>query len=389
MNILLLYKEKFTGTYGPFINYLAKKNKIVWISGTNDKTHLNIRNLKTYNIFHKEAKFRISLCRVPYNAIHTASYLLRKISSFNKIKEIVNSEKIDIVVAVDKLPDVVIGYLLSRIKKIPFVYRFDFPIYESYIYQFKMGKWYWLLRAAYSKLAILIRDSFIKKADLVLPISNKSKEYVLNLGVPASRIEIISSCANMCNHNNSKKKEYDLIYIGTQDNSRKLDALLVAVNKAKQKIPHIKLIMIGKPNPSLIKIAKKMGLHQNVIFKKEVRQNEVCGWIQKTKIGLAIIPPNNIFNMASPLKFVEYLACGKPVIATKIPEQEEVINKHKCGICVAYDDQKIADAVIHLIENPMLANKMGDNGKKFVAEFRTFQVLGKKIEKKLKSLIKK
>jgi len=387
MNILLLYKENFSGTYGPFVHYFPKKgNKLVWVQGIDKQDFKKYKNIKIYNIKHKNKVEGFFLYRIPINAINNVSYILRKIFSFSKTKDLVNKESIDIIVSVDRILDIVLGYLISKFQKIPFIYRFDFPLYESIIYQFKKGRRLWIFKVPFAKLAILLRNYFIKKADLVLPISNEIKGYVLSLGINPSKVEIVHSGAIIPNVQKNIYKKYDLVYLGTQAENRKLDFLIKVLQHLNEKIQNVKLVMIGDINKKLERIVKGKKLEDNVKFAGYVSNLKLAKLLQQSKLGLCPQPTEDFFKTMSPLKFVEYLACGLPVVATDIPEQKEVIKKHKCGICVPHDERKFADAIIYLLNHPKKAEQMGIRGQKFVREHRTFDVLGKKIEKRFLQL---
>ena len=56
-------------------------------------------------------------------------------------------------------------------------------------------------------------------------------------------------------------------------------------------------------------------------------------------------------------------ACGKPVIGTKIGGIPTVIDNEKTGLIVPPKDaKKLANAIIKILNNPDLANKLGKKG---------------------------
>lgn len=81
----------------------------------------------------------------------------------------------------------------------------------------------------------------------------------------------------------------------------------------------------------------------------------------------------------SPLKLCEYLACGKPVIASRISGLE-VLEEENCGFLVNPEDpQALAIRIIELLRNPELRHKMGENGRKYVVENRSWESVAKKV----------
>lgn len=75
--------------------------------------------------------------------------------------------------------------------------------------------------------------------------------------------------------------------------------------------------------------------------------------------------PNHI--EAQPNKMFEYMSAGLPVIASSFPLWREIIEGSNCGICVdPLKPTEIADAINWLSDNPDLARRMGENGRKAV-----------------------
>ena len=63
---------------------------------------------------------------------------------------------------------------------------------------------------------------------------------------------------------------------------------------------------------------------------------------------------------------IEGMAAERPVVATDIGPTREILGE-KCGILVPIDDiNKTADAVIRLIDDPMICKEMGKNGRRRV-----------------------
>jgi glycosyltransferase involved in cell wall biosynthesis len=58
-----------------------------------------------------------------------------------------------------------------------------------------------------------------------------------------------------------------------------------------------------------------------------------------------------------------------PVIGSDFPLWREIIDGNECGLCVdPSNPQKIADAIMIILENPDLAERMGQNGRKAIIE---------------------
>lgn len=94
---------------------------------------------------------------------------------------------------------------------------------------------------------------------------------------------------------------------------------------------------------------------------------------------VTFLPEPNHLN-AQPNKMFEYMSAGLPVIASNFPLWREIIEGNDCGLCVdPLDPRAIADAIDHLVENPDVARRMGENGRRAVVERYNWAVEEKKL----------
>jgi glycosyltransferase involved in cell wall biosynthesis len=66
---------------------------------------------------------------------------------------------------------------------------------------------------------------------------------------------------------------------------------------------------------------------------------------------------------------LEYMAAGRPVVATDVGGAQEAVADGVTGYLVAAgDDERMADRITSLLANPAVASAMGERGRKLVAE---------------------
>ncbi|MCX5769600.1 MAG: glycosyltransferase [Candidatus Hydrogenedentes bacterium] len=71
---------------------------------------------------------------------------------------------------------------------------------------------------------------------------------------------------------------------------------------------------------------------------------------------------------------LDAMAAGKPVVATRVPGNEELIRDEETGLSArAGDAQAIADCIVRLIDDPGLARRLGERARLVVAERYTIQ----------------
>jgi glycosyltransferase involved in cell wall biosynthesis len=83
--------------------------------------------------------------------------------------------------------------------------------------------------------------------------------------------------------------------------------------------------------------------------------------------GLVTLHPVVNYLDALPVKMFEYMAAGLPVIASRFPLWQEIVEGNACGVCVdPGDPAAIAAAIDHFCRHPQLARRMGENGRRAV-----------------------
>lgn len=146
-----------------------------------------------------------------------------------------------------------------------------------------------------------------------------------------------------------------------------------AAGKVKSKIEElrlsvtIKLLVIGYEaefnTGELLTMAENYGVKKETIIIKE--------WCDLRKI-LSVIDIGVISSVGSEANsrvLLEYMACGKPVVATKVGVIPEVIEDDKTGYLVLPKQPEImAEKIVDLLENEEKRSKMGFLARKLVEE---------------------
>jgi len=104
-------------------------------------------------------------------------------------------------------------------------------------------------------------------------------------------------------------------------------------------------------------------------------------YVQDADVCVSPFYPTPVLNSTSPTKLVEYMAMGKAVVANTHPEQKLLIDQSGCGYCVPYDEDAFADAIVKLLRAPEMARAMGERGRRYVIEHRSYGVIANNVER--------
>jgi len=135
------------------------------------------------------------------------------------------------------------------------------------------------------------------------------------------------------------RKRYDidekspvLLTLGRLTHEKGHHVLVEAMGILKRTIPDIKLLVVGEGSSlSLLKtISEKLGLAETVIFIGPVENHQTAAYYNTSDIF--VFPTLTVEGL--PFVLLEAMACGKPVIASEIGGNAEVIRDGENGILV-------------------------------------------------------
>jgi glycosyltransferase involved in cell wall biosynthesis len=81
-----------------------------------------------------------------------------------------------------------------------------------------------------------------------------------------------------------------------------------------------------------------------------------------------------------PLRLGDYLAAGRPVVATSLPTIEKSVSEC-CLLAKIGDPEDFADKILSIISNPELREEMGKRARELAERKYSWQIIAKQLEK--------
>jgi glycosyltransferase involved in cell wall biosynthesis len=175
------------------------------------------------------------------------------------------------------------------------------------------------------------------------------------------------------------QKQYDVIFVGRLAENKGIKLLLEA-----SKITKAKTIIVGDgPERTSIEAAIKNNSLKNYIALHGWARDpeEIAALLNKSKI---LVMPS--YNEGGPRVVLEAMACGLPVIVTKVGLMPDIIKDGESGLFVDWNVQNIARKITDLLENGSMRDKFRDAGLELAKQFERREAI-KNYADKLKSLI--
>jgi glycosyltransferase involved in cell wall biosynthesis len=245
----------------------------------------------------------------------------------------------------------------------------------------------------------------MSKADKIIVVTSKMKEVLhKEYKIPSDRIIVITNGANTelfrpmdttmsreilkLNQNNSY-----VCFAGTFQTWHGLEYFIRSAPLILQECPEARFLMVGDGimKRKLVHLAGQVGVSDKMIFVGMVPYQEVPTYINASDV--CVIPlvsnPRNEKLGASPLKLYEYMACGKPVVTGDVEGASQDVITADSGLVVASGNvAEMVDAIGTLLKNEQLRKEMGERGRKFTVENRSWMKVAEKVAEVCQSVVK-
>jgi glycosyltransferase involved in cell wall biosynthesis len=300
-----------------------------------------------------------------------------------------------------KRPDVVVGtspqffcavaaYLLSRLKRAPFVFEVR-DIWPQSAVELGAIRHPWLIRTLEA-----IELFLYHRAALIVPVAQSTRSYLISKGIAPEKIKVIpngidarylastSVSAESLREELGLKGKFVVSYIGTHGMSHALETVLRAAEilRAEREI-HFLFVGEGAEKEKLKQLATELRL-ENVTFLKEQPREKVLAFYRASDVGLVPLRRLPIFEKVLPSKMFELMGAGCPVICSVEGEAAAMIQRAESGICIKPESAtELVAAVRRLRADPQLRHQLGANGEQFV---KTHYLRARLAEEYLKAL---
>ena len=224
-----------------------------------------------------------------------------------------------------------------------------------------------------------IQDFFIKKIindASVISVANEYEQKIFSSLNKKSRIEIIRNGVNLkklvSKHNFKEKYQINsnfILFVGRFSKSKGIETLINAFSIVKNELKdsNIHLVIMGVDfgyQAEMEKLIKKLNLSEEIKVIKNPPRDDVISAYGESEF---LVLPSQW--ELSPLVPLESFAFKKPVISTNSHGIPYTVQNNKNGILVEPENSfELSNAIVKLLNDPELRNKLGLSGYNFVNE---------------------
>ncbi|WP_256212508.1 glycosyltransferase family 4 protein [Arthrobacter sp. yr096] len=225
-------------------------------------------------------------------------------------------------------------------------------------------------------------------ADLVVTLGESMKRNIAALGVPDHKILISPNAVGgsylepPLGHRDARQAlglDPNALYMGTVSSLvgyEGLDDLVTAFALLAPRLPKLKLVFVGDgaAAPALRDQVQRLGLSSRTIFTGRVLPEQAR--LYHLALDVFVVPRKDsaVTQAVTPLKPVEALACGRPVVASDLGALGEIVHDGINGrLTKAEDPGQLAEVLLELLQDEGLCRQLGAAGREYVLATRTWQ----------------
>jgi glycosyltransferase involved in cell wall biosynthesis len=178
-----------------------------------------------------------------------------------------------------------------------------------------------------------------------------------------------------------KKKDgsFRCVYVGGLEGDRGLFKMVEAMEHVDDRV---RLVLAGHMSEENLRKAKQLKGYERVEYLGFIPWKSVLEMLPDCDLGLLLLQPvpGYLYHGENSIKLFEYMMASLPVLCSDFPNLKRIIGQESCGITVdPTDPVEIGKKIMYLSDNPGVAGRMGENGRKAVKEKYNWEMEAKKL----------
>ena len=271
------------------------------------------------------------------------------------------------IIQIHTMPDfMVFSALLPRLMGARVIIDVHDLMPELFMSKFHVPFDHWLVRA--------IRFSekcSIRFAHAAIAVSGPHLKALVSHGNPPEKFIVLMNSPDPIVFTRTSRTtgggvHFKLAYHGDLSNRYNLDIAIRAAGLAFREIPDLRFSIIGEGEElgRLVMIVNEVKLNHVVDFsKKEFLFSEIPRMLADVDVGLVPLRNGVFTQYALPVKLLEYVELGIPVIATRSMAIEHYFGEDMIHYISGESEQELAESIVYLHRHPEVRAKMSHNAR--------------------------
>ena len=344
-------------------------------------------NIDNYNRVYEKSSVKI--LRTPIIPIKGLNRLSAYFTSYKFIKKILIDYKIDIAFVYSIVNNIKGTIRACNELNIPIIHRTFDVVHEIIVEKYMSNFVRKMEKESYPKLDLVIANTpFMKTWAEEMGAKNV---IVIPQGVDTNIMKNLPKDKELQKKYNINDNDKVVMYLGSILSHSGLDVIFNDMGKILKEIPEFRLLVVGD-GPDLERLkqqSKQLGIYEKIIFTGFVPYKEVPRFCSLADLCINPFRMDGKYafnDKLTPVKFFDFLSCGKPVLAT--PLQGTLYDFPKESNTIIYESLDLfTGKMIELLKNDSL-DEIGQRGREFVGKNFTWDSVTRKMLSEFDNMIK-
>jgi len=344
-------------------------------------------NIDNYNRVYEKSSVKI--LRTPIIPIKGLNRLSAYFTSYKFIKKILIDYKIDIAFVYSIVNNIKGTIRACNELNIPIIHRTFDVVHEIIVEKYMSNFVRKMEKESYPKLDLVIANTpFMKTWAEEMGAKNV---IVIPQGVDTNIMKNLPKDKELQKKYNINDNDKVVMYLGSILSHSGLDVIFNNMGKILKDIPEFRLLVVGD-GPDLERLkqqSKQLGIYEKIIFTGFVPYKEVPRFCSLADLCINPFRMDGKYafnDKLTPVKFFDFLSCGKPVLAT--PLQGTLYDFPKESNTIIYESLDLfTGKMIELLKNDSL-DEIGQRGREFVGKNFTWDSVTRKMLSEFDNMIK-
>lgn len=162
--------------------------------------------------------------------------------------------------------------------------------------------------------------------------------------------------------------KFKLFYHGTVSVNRGIGLVIEAMSLLDASVSAEFIIVgTGSGMEELKELSTKLNINDKITFKGFMPYQNMAHEISQADVCICPLPNRLEWNVSSPIKVFEYMACGKPMILTPIPAHKDVLNDEPYVVWTeGYSPGDFKNAIVQSIKKLETITSVAESGTELI-----------------------
>jgi len=332
----------------------------------------------------------VNLRRPGFIKIPGVSRLSAGVTSYAEMRKCVKEENIDAIVLYSVPTNGLQAINIARKFDIPVIFRSIDILNQLVSCQ------------ALRPMTRLMEKKVYSSVDMILTLTPGLSKYVVELGADEGKVRLLlmpvdTNIFYPQPPSDELRRKWGLsdgdrivLFMGTLFDFSGLDALIPQFPEILKKVPEAKLLIVGDgpQRPRLEGLIAELKLQDRVIITGFEPYETMPQYINLAAVCINTFLITDATRDIFPGKTVQFLACGKPLIATGLPGMTAVVAGESQGIIYVNDADEMATEIISLLGSDTRRQQLGQAGLDYVKQVHGYDKIAYQLEQRINEVRK-